>query len=157
MFVPEDELTDSNRYATLFLAIIDTAHESFEYINAGHNPPLLFRSSAGDSPSAEPIDHSGLPLGMFPESVYEHWQLTFRQGDVLVLYTDGVTEAQNSAGEEFGEWRLREAVTSVLALSAAEIGSVVKQRLRDFVGQNPPFDDITLVVVKMDRSIRRKG
>jgi len=118
---------------------------------------LPFRCSAGDSPSAERIDHSGLSLGMFPESVYEQWQLTVRQGRVLVLYTDGVTEAQNSAGEGFGQWRLSAAVSRLLALSAAEIGSVVKQRLRDFVGQNPPFDDITLVVVKMDTSIRRKG
>ena len=142
------ELTASNRYATVFLGIADAANGTFEYVNGGHNPPLLFRSSLFGRPRVESLNHAGLPLGMFPKSVYERQQVPLCEGDVLVLYTDGVTDARNSAGHEFGEDRLRETIADAFNLPAAEISDRVRERLKDFVGPNPPFDDITLVVVK---------
>ena len=142
------ELTDNNRYATAFFGVVDRAMGTFEYVNAGHNPPLLFRSSRSGGPRVESLDHAGLPLGMFAKSVYEHRRVPLCEGDVLVLYTDGVTDAQNSAGDAFGEDRLRETVADALTLAAAEISDHIRKRLEDFVGVTPPFDDITLMVIK---------
>jgi serine phosphatase RsbU (regulator of sigma subunit) len=143
------ELTASNRFATLFFAIIDNCNRRLEYVNAGHNPPLLFRGGPFDATSMQSLDHAGLPLGMLSGSQYECQQVALQEGDVLVAYTDGVTDAQNSAGEEFGEQRLREIVANALARPAAEISELVRSRLREFTGPAPPFDDLTLVVVKV--------
>ena len=144
------ELTASNRYATLFIGILDTSDKTFEYVNAGHNPPLLFRSDlTTHTTTSESLDHAGVPVGLFPKTEYDRQQLVLREGDVLVLYTDGVTEALNLSGEEFGVPRLREAVTSALHLPATAISGRVKERLGEFLGESPPFDDTTLVVVKI--------
>ena len=94
---------------------------------------------------------------MFPESVYEHQQVPLREGDVLVLYTDGVTDAQNSAGNDFGEDRLREAVADTFSLTAAEISNGIKIRLNEYVGLSPQFDDITVMVVKRSMCRRTDG
>jgi serine phosphatase RsbU (regulator of sigma subunit) len=143
------ELTASNRFATLFFAIIDTCNRSLEYVNAGHNPPLLFRNGPSKTVAVQSLDHAGLPLGAILGSQYECQKVSIQAGDVLVAYTDGVTEAQNSAGEEFGEQRLREVVANALARPAAEISERVRMRLRDFTGHALPFDDLTLVVIKV--------
>jgi sigma-B regulation protein RsbU (phosphoserine phosphatase) len=102
---------------------------------------------------AEPtsLDNAGLPLGMFPKSVYDHQQVPLCEGDVLVLYADGVTDARNSAGDEFGEDRLSETISGALTLPAAQIGDRIRKHLEDFVGPTPAFDDITLVVVVVKR------
>jgi len=85
---------------------------------------------------------------VMPDVTFEEQSLAVRQGDVLVLYTDGVTEARNEAGEEFGLERLERCVTASLSGSADDIAWAIRQALHEYVGDEPPFDDITFVVVK---------
>ena len=143
------ELTASNRFATLFFGIIDSTRRTLDYVNAGHNPPFLFRHGSFSNPVVEVLDHSGLPLGAMASSRYQSQQVALGDGDVLVAYTDGVPETQNPAGEEFGESRLREAVTGVASRSATEIQERVQTELREFARQAPAVDDLTLIVAKI--------
>ena len=146
------KLTAGDRYATLFFALVDVSDQTLHYVNAGHNPPLLFRN--GTSPAhglskIESLEGGGLPIGIFARSEYRSEQILLHDGDVLVAYTDGVVEALNSRQEEFGEERLSDIVRSSLSLSAAEICKRIAERLQAFVAESPPWDDITLVVMKM--------
>jgi sigma-B regulation protein RsbU (phosphoserine phosphatase) len=146
------ELTASNRFATLFFAVVDVSDQSLHYVNAGHNPPLLFRN--GDSPEhgpgmAESLECGGPPVGILPRSQYRSERLLLHDGDVLVAYTDGVVEALNPQQEEFGEERLSEIARSSLSLGAAQICQRIAQRLQEFVAGSPQWDDITLVVMKV--------
>lgn len=145
------ELTANNRYATLFFMIVDPKSQTVEYVNAGHNPPLLFRNEhpPGCGARAESLSQGGPPVGILPRSQYQSDRVVLREGDVLVAYTDGVTDAQNSLREEFGKELLYQAVEDALSLTAVEIGERVSERLRVFVGESPQFDDITLVIMKV--------
>jgi serine phosphatase RsbU (regulator of sigma subunit) len=146
------ELTDSERFATLFFALVDLPNQTLQYVNAGHNPPLLFRMGNPSVPGGsapERLDGGGPPVGVFPQSQYRSDQVLLRDGDVLVAYTDGVIEAQNPQQEEFGEDRLRHIVHRSLPLTAAQICERVQEGLRVFMVENPQSDDITLVVMKV--------
>ncbi|HYZ85209.1 MAG TPA: PP2C family protein-serine/threonine phosphatase [Bryobacteraceae bacterium] len=143
------ELTALNRFATLFFGIIDTANKTLDYVNAAQNPPLLFGCGQVANPDVEVLDHAGLPLGAMPASQYQSSQLPLCDGDVLVAYTDGLPETRNAEGEEFGEERLREAVRGVLSRPAAEIREHVRMQLREFAGETPAVDDLTLMIAKI--------
>jgi serine phosphatase RsbU (regulator of sigma subunit) len=146
------KLTASNRYATLFFALVDVANQSLHYVNAGHNPPLLFRNGAPpahDLGPAESLESGGPPVGVFPRSQYRSEHVLLHDGDVLVAYTDGVVEALNPQQEEFGEGRLSDMVRSSLSLSAAEICQRIAEGLQAFVAGSPQWDDITLVVMRV--------
>ena len=146
------KLTASNRYATLFFAVVDASNQTLHYVNAGHNPPLLFRN--GTQPAhgprrTESLEGGGPPVGIFARSQYQSEHVLLHNGDVLVAHTDGVVEALNPQQEEFGEERLSEIVRSSLSLSAAEICKRIAERLQAFVAESPQWDDITLVVMKV--------
>jgi serine phosphatase RsbU (regulator of sigma subunit) len=146
------KLTASNRFATLFFALVDVSDQTLHYVNAGHDPPLLFRN--GTSPANRPgttekLEGGGPPVGIFAQSQYRSEHVLLHDGDVLVAYTDGVVEALNPQEEEFGEERLSEIVRSSLSLNAAEICKRVAARLQAFVAGSPQWDDITLVVIKV--------
>ena len=146
------KLTASDRYATLFFAVVDVANQTLHYVNAGQNSPLLFRN--GTSPArglgtSERLERGGPPVGVSAKSQYRSEHVPLHEGDVLVAYTDGVVEALSSQEEEFGEGRLGDVVRASLSLSAAEICKRVVERLQTFVVESRPFDDITLVVMKM--------
>ena len=147
------KLTASNRYATLFFALVDASRKTLHYVNAGHNPPLLFRNGGTGSPrgprATESLEGGGPPVGIFPASQYQSEHIVLCDGDVLVVYTDGVADALNIHQEEFGEERLADVVRSTLALSAAEICKRVAEQLQAFVADSPQWDDITLVVMKV--------
>ncbi len=146
------KLTASERYATLFFALVDVSNQTLHYVNAGHNPPLLFRN--GTSPAhglstTESLKGGGPPVGIFARSQYRSEHVLLHDGDVLVAYTDGVVDALNPQQEEFGEERLSDIARSSLSLSAAEICKRIAERLQAFVEESPQWDDITLVVMKM--------
>jgi len=146
------KLTASDRYATLFFAVVDVANQTLHYVNAGQNSPLLFRN--GTSPArglgaSESLERGGPPVGVSAKSQYRSEHVPLHEGDVLVAYTDGVVEALSSQEEEFGEGRLGDVVRASLSLSAAEICKRVVERLQTFVVESRPFDDITLVVMKV--------
>ncbi|MBV9505710.1 MAG: SpoIIE family protein phosphatase [Acidobacteriia bacterium] len=134
----------SNRFITFFFGILDPATGELAFANAGHNPPVLIRASG----QAEMLQGGGPVLGILPIAGYaeEHAQMANR--DVLVIYSDGVTEANNVAGEEFGEERLIEVLESCRSAPASAIVSAITDALNQFTAGAAQTDDITLVVAK---------
>lgn len=134
-----------NRFVTLFLCEIDPASGEMSYVNAGHNPPLVLRRSG----EAEMLPGGGLILGVLRDAPYERMQARLGEGDVLVLYSDGVTEAENPAtGEQFGEQRLLEALAPAAGAAPEEMIARVRAAVERFAGSVSGSDDFTLVVAK---------
>jgi len=138
------ENTPANRFVTLFAAELDAPTSKLTYINAGHNPPLLGRANG----EIEQLSSGGLPLGIMPFSEYDSAEVTLNSGDVLVVYSDGVSEANNLAEEEFGLERLSSVIRANLKATASGIRDKVESALSAFTGTAPANDDITLVIVK---------
>ncbi len=136
--------TPSNRFVTLFFGELQESTGKLQYINAGHNPPLLIRASG----EVEELESSGLPLGIVPVAEYQVWDTTLNRGDALIIYSDGVSEAVNDKGEEFGVVRLTEVVKKGHKNSAAGIRDAIESGLSQFTRNTPANDDITLVIVK---------
>lgn len=138
------ENTPANRFVTLFVAELDPKTGILDYINAGHNPPLVARAN-GD---IEQLSSGGLPLGLLPMADYEVGQTSLGNNESLVIYSDGVSEANNIREEEFGMERLIDVVRRNLNASAAGIRDKVESALSSFTQTAPANDDITLVIVK---------
>jgi len=153
---PAGSILEANRYicmdsktsmfVTLFYGILDTRKAIFTYVNAGHNPPLLFR--AGSS-GAELLRGKGIALGILDDIELELTELRLNLGDTVVFYTDGVTEATNERDEEYGMERLKEIIPKLLDLAAREMIDAIVKDVAAFAGDRPQFDDITLVVLKV--------
>lgn len=140
------EWASSGLFVTLFYAIMDTVTRTMHYVSAGHNPPFLYRHRTGE---IEKLEADGIALGVMEDIELEEKEITLETGDVVVLYTDGVTEATNLQEQDFGEDRLMEFLTTHHELSAQELIAQIQQRVLAFTGEAPQFDDITLMVVKM--------
>jgi phosphoserine phosphatase RsbU/P len=134
----------SGRFVTFCYARIDTAERRLTYANAGHNPPLLIRRSG----QVDQLAPSGTVLGVFEESTYDQGDFTFAAGDRLVLYTDGITEGRNLAGDEFGEDRLAETASRHRALPADEMLAGIMRDVEAFNGGKYE-DDATLIVAAL--------
>jgi len=132
-------------FVTLFYAQLDPATGEFTYVNAGHNPPFHYRAKENELTE---LTRTGMALGIDPTFRYDQRRLTLAPGDIVLLYTDGVTEAPDAQQEEFGVERLMNIVREKRAASAAEIVASIHAALRAFTGDAPLFDDITSVVVK---------
>ena len=153
---PAGSILEANRYicmdsktcmfVTLFYGILDTRKGTFTYVNAGHNPPLLFR--AGSS-TAELLRGKGIALGIFDDIELELVELRLNAGDTVVFYTDGVTEATNERDEEYGMERLTMLIPGLLDLGARDMIDAIVADVTAFAGNRPQFDDITLVVLKV--------
>lgn len=146
------KLTASNRYARLFFAIVDVSEQTLHYVNAGHNPPMLFRnapSALHGRGAVEKLEGGGPPVGIVAGSQYQSEHVALYEGDVLVVFTDGVADALNARKEDFGEERVADIVSSCVALGAAEICGRIADELQTFVADSPQWDDITLVVMKV--------
>ena len=135
----------SGMFVTLFYGVLDAQDRSLTYVNAGHNPPLICRGSDG---SFSELPATGMAIGAVPDAAYDAGTAVLEPGDVLVLYTDGITEAENPAQEMFGEDRLREAIVGARMLSAAAIVAAILESVQAFSGSAPQSDDITLMVVR---------
>ncbi|HST50980.1 MAG TPA: SpoIIE family protein phosphatase [Pyrinomonadaceae bacterium] len=142
--------TPSNRFVTLFYAELDPLTGSLAFINAGHNPPLIAHAAG----TMEQLGSGGPPLGIMPEFDYREGRTQLQHGDVLVSYSDGVTEQTNPKGEEFGTDRLHEVVTQNIERSAAAIRDKIEAALSAFAQGTPAVDDITLLIVKRERAER---
>ncbi|WP_332450387.1 SpoIIE family protein phosphatase [Methanoculleus sp.] len=153
---PAGSILEANRYicmdsktcmfVTLFYGILDTRKGTFTYVNAGHNPPLLFR--AGSS-AAVLLRGKGIALGIFDDIELELVELRLNPGDTVVFYTDGVTEATNERDEEYGMERLTALIPGLLDRGAREMIDAIVRDVNVFAGDRPQFDDITLVVLKV--------
>jgi sigma-B regulation protein RsbU (phosphoserine phosphatase) len=134
----------SNRFITLFCAILDRDGH-FTYINAGHNLPILVRTSG----ETEMLTTKSVLLGAFDFVEYKPRQTRLNSGDVVVMYTDGVTEAVNTDNEMFSDERLEELVKQSVNLSAEQIKQRILDEVLSFTRGLPQGDDITLIVLKM--------
>ncbi len=134
----------ANMFVTLFYGILNIRTGELHYSNGGHNPPILLRQH-GDTLS---IGSSGPALGVFPNVPYEATTLTIVPGDVLVVYTDGVTEAINDEEEEFEEDRLTDCISDNRDETAQLINHSIQQAVREFTADAPPADDATILVIK---------
>lgn len=137
--------THSDWFVTVFYGVLDPKTGILTYCNAGHNPPFLWH--AADHQPMQSLTRTGLPLGLFDTLTWEQNQVNMASGDVLVLYTDGVTESQDEDERLFGEQRLQQVVQSNLGRPAEVIEFKVIMAVEDFVGDAPQFDDIALMVV----------
>lgn len=134
-------------FVTLLYASLDTKTGRLAFANAGHNPGLIY--DANEDRFRE-LERCGLPLGILPDAPYEQGQAALAAGNFLVLYTDGLTEAINGTMEQFGLQRLKETIRSGAQGTAQELIAAIEQALDAFVGDAPPFDDVTLVVAKLE-------
>ncbi|HEX5832386.1 MAG TPA: SpoIIE family protein phosphatase [Pyrinomonadaceae bacterium] len=134
----------ANRFVTLFYAELDPESGALSFLNAGHNPPLIVHAAG----TVEQLASGGLPLGIKPDVEYREGRTQLQHGDVLVIYSDGVTEAVSPSGEEFGATRLYEVVARNINASAAGIRDRIESSLTKFAQGTSAADDITLVIVK---------
>ena len=148
--------TQASSYATFFYAQIDERSGEFRYVNAGHNPPFLVRAIDATSPDAllaaaeiQQLPAGGTVIGLFPGMEYEEATLNLRPGDVLLMCTDGVTEAMSVEGEEFGDPRLQALMRELAPLPVQEISSRLVDALREWTAGAPQHDDLTFVLLKV--------
>ena len=132
-----------NRYATLFYAEISPGSPEVRYLNAGHNPALLVRGG-----TIEPLAASSLPLGMLPGIAYTQGSARLQAGDVLVLYSDGITEAANVLGEEYGLARLCADVKGAVSLPAEPAARRILDSALRFVDGEKPHDDQSILILR---------
>jgi sigma-B regulation protein RsbU (phosphoserine phosphatase) len=137
------ERSGEDRYATVFYGILDKQGR-FEYVNAGHVPPLL-RRKAGQ---LEGLGSANFPVGMFSEAEYQSSRIQLEPGDYLVIYTDGVSEAQNTRSELFEEARLRRIMEDFSGQNVQDMGDAIREGMRAFTEGAAQSDDITLLVVQ---------
>jgi sigma-B regulation protein RsbU (phosphoserine phosphatase) len=140
-----------NRFVTLFFAELDPESGAVSFLNAGHNPPLIVHAAG----TVEQLASGGLPLGIRADAEYREGRTHLQMGDVLVIYSDGVTEATSPNGEEFGPTRLYEVVSRNVDASAAGIRDRIESALTKFSQGTQAADDITLVIVKRQTDAKR--
>ena len=133
-----------DRFATLFYGVFDGAKRRLQYVNAGHNPPMIIRRDG----SIIWLGAGGVPVGLFPNSTYEQGAVQLNPGDLIVAYTDGVIEALNPAGDEWGVEGLREAAAERDAQGADDIVRAIFTSMDDF-SRGHQTDDATVVVVRV--------
>ncbi len=136
----------SGMFVTLFYAILDAKKKTLKYVNAGHNPPMLLRQPSG---GILLLKADGIALGVMGGIQLEEAQVELEKGDIITLFTDGVTEAINEEEEQFGQQRLREIIEANKNLPAKEIIQKIQQAVDAFSGSQPQFDDLTLMIIKV--------
>jgi serine phosphatase RsbU (regulator of sigma subunit)/pSer/pThr/pTyr-binding forkhead associated (FHA) protein len=144
-----------DRFITMFYGELDTKTMTVRYANAGHDNPILYHRS---SQEFEALESTGIPLGMIKEYDYdESREVQIRPGEILVLSTDGITEAMDPAGQEFGSERLHAVVKASAGKSANQIVCDCHDELQKFCQGRPWRDDLTLVVIKFDQRFPKTG
>ena len=134
------------RFTTAFLSEYDATRRVFTYINCGHNNPILRRGNG----SIERLDVGGLPIGIQSEAKYESASVTLAPGDWLIIFTDGLVEAENAHQDEYGETRLLATIAAGVASTPAEMLNRLMAELDLFVGNTPQHDDVTCLLVKAE-------
>jgi len=134
------------RFTTAFLAEYDPVRRTVDYINAGHNNPILRRANG----QIERLDVGGLPFGILPETKYDSATVTLAPGDWLVIFTDGLVEAENARQEDFGEARLLAAIEAGKAVEPADMLKRLMAEVDLFVGNTPQHDDVTCMLLKSE-------
>ncbi|MDQ3633919.1 MAG: SpoIIE family protein phosphatase [Acidobacteriota bacterium] len=136
--------TETHQFITAVYGVLDATNKTFVYSNAGHNPPLLLKPN-GDYRF---VEYGDLPLGMFQNTHYHQHFIRMEKGQILVLYTDGITEAHREDGEEYGQERFAKRITDGFELSAKELIQSVREGIMEFTEREFLDDDGTLFIVK---------
>jgi serine phosphatase RsbU (regulator of sigma subunit) len=136
--------TEDHQFITAIYGILDGTNRTFVFSNAGHNPPMLIKPG-GDF---RYVEYGDTPLGMFRDARYHQHFIRFEKGQVLVIYTDGLTEAANADGEEFGKDRFARSVLDCIDLPAKQMIDAIRKRVADFTERKFLDDDGTLFIVK---------
>lgn len=136
--------TPPNRFATMFLGVLDPSKGDFRYASAGHAPACLVRASG----AVEWLGSTGFPLGLMPDAEYEVGDAHLESGDTLLIYSDGYTEAEDPAGKEFGQDRLAEVCVQFQNLEPEKLAEAIDRALEDHAAGQPFVDDRTIVVVR---------
>ncbi len=134
------------RFTTAFLAEYDAARRTVDYINAGHNNPILRRASG----QIERLEVGGLPFGIQPEAQYQSGRVTLAPGDWLILFTDGLVEAENARQEEYGEARVLSVLEAAKSIEPTDLLKRLMAELDLFVGSTPQHDDVTCMLLKAE-------
>jgi sigma-B regulation protein RsbU (phosphoserine phosphatase) len=132
-------------FVTLFYGVIDKDTRTLTYVNAGHNPPIVLRKKTGE---IEELTLTGMAVGALEDATYSQQEIPLAPGDVMVLYTDGITEAVNDREEMYDLPRLIETIRNNSNSSSKELADEIISSVFAFSGTTPQFDDITLMVVK---------
>ncbi len=135
----------SEMFVTVFHGILDPQQHHFTYVNAGHNPPFLYRAAERELTT---VKGHGIALGVLPNITLEEHELDLHPGDVLLMYTDGVTDAINAQEEEFGAERLADLVAANATRSASALIDAIQRALTEFAGEGAHFDDVTMIALK---------
>lgn len=138
--------TNADLFVTVFYGILEPWSGRLTYCNAGHMPPYLLRPA--QPPHLKSLPRTGVPLGIFDGRDWEQVEVQIQEGDTLVLYTDGLTDAENVDGEFFGQERLLDILRAHPKASIQTLHDVILERLREFVGDAAQFDDITLLILR---------
>ncbi len=138
----------ANRYATFFYAQYEAGTRRLTYVNAGHNPPFLVRMRH-EAFGVERLDRGGLVIGLMPDVPYEQASVALDPGDLILAYTDGVSEAMNPSDQEWGEQRLLDTAKSCLSLPAEQVTARIMAAADAFAAGAPQYDDMTLVIIKV--------
>ena len=141
-----DDLSRAELQISMFYARLDTGSRTLAYASAGHNPPFLFSSRESQFRA---LDADGLLLGIKKKVFFEEIVTPLEAGDILILYTDGVTEAENAQGEPFGAGRLCEVIAERCAGHPQEIMAAIFSELTAFAGPKPLLDDVAMTIYKM--------
>jgi sigma-B regulation protein RsbU (phosphoserine phosphatase) len=146
----------ASRFITLFYGLYDPGTGIMQFVNAGHLPPLLLRQD-GRIDRVGGSEGGGLALGMFEHATYAASQITIEPGDVLVLYSDGITEAENREGQAFEDAGLEAVIRRTSASDPSQIGLTVHSAVETFAGDARLADDLTTLVLKRAGQARAAG
>jgi sigma-B regulation protein RsbU (phosphoserine phosphatase) len=136
----------ANMFVTLFYSVLNPTSRTLTYVNAGHNPPVMLRR---EGHGVILLEAKGIALGVIPNIELDEKEISLQEGDLVVLYTDGVTEAINDREEQFGQQRLVRLIEEGRNLSAQELVTQIQQGVAAFSIGQPQFDDITVMVLKI--------
>ena len=139
-----EESVSDGRFATLFYALLSTKDKQITFTNAGHNPPFLFRANG----EIEELWDGGIVLGFLANQIYKQKTISFNEGDILLTYTDGITEAMNLDNKEFGDERLKSVVKNNINLSCLELRNKILEEVDNYTKSDLISDDRTMVIVK---------
>ena len=152
---PADGIAHANRlicadasggmFVTLVYALLDPQAGEITYVNAGHNPPLLYRA---EQDRLVALARTGMAIGVVADSAFEQRTVQLNHGDFILLYTDGVTDATDAQEQEFGEERLQRVILDQRHAPVANVVAALEQAIGDFAGSTAPFDDVTMMAIK---------
>jgi sigma-B regulation protein RsbU (phosphoserine phosphatase) len=142
--------TRMTEYVTVFYGVLDAENLTLTYANAGHNPPIIFRDGVGVF-----LEEGGIPAGIIRDTNYGEEQIDLLPGDIILLYTDGVTEAMNSERKIFGVKRLMLALQKNHTRSSDELVNIIYDMILDFLGGQMQSDDLTLMIINVKNGNRQ--